>query len=89
MSQITPQGVVVPVTLYSAMAHCYYGNGPRFKEEVDPLPSQKQAAPVEELPQTDPMERGELVIQTKPGWKARGAAKRTLEELTNLQGTPP
>jgi hypothetical protein len=89
MTQAGPQGVTVPTALYSAMAHCYYGSGPRYREAVDPLPSEKAAGPVEEtLPQSEPMDPADLVIRTRPGWKACGKAKRTLEELTPPQGTP-
>jgi hypothetical protein len=89
MTQMGPQGVTIPTALYSAMAHCYYGNGPRYREVVDPLPSGKTAEPVEEtLPQSAPIDAADLVITTRPGWKACGKARRTLEELTPPQGTP-
>jgi len=36
----TPSGVTVPVSLFTAMASCYYGTGPRLHEarESPPLP---------------------------------------------------
>lgn len=39
MSAHLPNSTTIPTHLFERMAHCYYGEGPRYREEVPPSAS--------------------------------------------------
>lgn len=61
------ESVILPIKLYLAMANCYFGGGPRFREEPKLAhPSiNKVPGPVQELPPSEE-EVGKLPSITQP-----------------------
>lgn len=69
--------VVLPMSLYKAMAHCYFGMGPRLNEPTPPIAPGPVTAPAPVATTAGGM-GGVTTMIPNDGWKLRpmGAARK-------------
>jgi hypothetical protein len=77
--------ILIPLALYHAMAECYYGGKPRFKEVgIAPPPAQVVQAPVQRNGPTD-NELARMMDRMPPEYVPKGFAARRMAEVAEAQ----